>query len=185
MSEEPSEEIKQPEQDLSVSDDTAPEDDNAHYEPQAPAFTWQASEYLHHDKTPMWYMVLGGITLALVVGMVVFKQWFSIPVIVVMAAALAVYGAKKPRTLNYAVDNHGITIEGKFHPFTNFRSFAVIQDVAWHMIDLEPTQRLMPRLTVLFDSDDFQPVVSQLAAQLPEVDRAPDWTERLARYLKF
>ncbi len=148
-------------------------------------FSWQASEYIHHDKTKQWYIIVIVGALALAAGLAAFQQWFSIPVVIAMAAAIVVYGARAPRVLNYSLDDHGITIEGKSYPYSQFRSFAVVQDVAWHSIDLEPTQRFMPRLTILFDNDDFAVIVNLLSGYLPEVDRSPDWIERLSRYLKF
>ena len=140
---------------------------------------------MHKTKTKKWYIIVIAGALALSAGLAVFQQWFSIPVVIAMAAAIIVYGARPPRTLNYSLDDHGITIEGKVYPYTQFRSFAVVQDVAWHSIDLEPTQRFMPRLTILFDNDDFAVIVNLLSGYLPEVDRSPDWIEQLSRYLKF
>jgi hypothetical protein len=43
----------------------------------------------------------------------------------------------------------------------------------------------MPRLTVLFDSEDLNTIVARLSKELPREDRAPDAIERLARYLHF
>jgi len=148
-------------------------------------FVWQASEYIHHAKTTRWYGIVIVIAVLLAAGLAIFRQWFSIPVVLAMAVAIIVYGARPPRTLDYGLDEQGITIQGKSYPYSQFRSFAVYQDVAWHSIDLEPTQRFMPRLTVLFDNKDFAIIVSILTDHLPEIDRAPDWIERLSRYLKF
>ena len=164
----------QPEADLAVPEAEPSED-----------FAWEASEYLHHDKQPGWFFILGGVTLALVVAAVLTQQWFSIPVVILIGVSILVYGVKQPRVLRYALTEDGIEIGPKLYPYKNFRSFAVIQDVAWHTIDLEPTQRFMPRLTILFDDEHFPDIVSLLSEQLPEVHRTPDWVERLARYLKF
>ena len=113
------------------------------------------------------------------------RQWLSIGVFAAMGLALGVYAGKSPRVLSYQLDEKGLTIGDKFHPYDRFRSFGVIEDVAWHSIDLEPTQRFMPRLSIMFDSQHFDQIVEILTRQLPRQDRRPDWAERLSRRLKF
>lgn len=153
-------------------------------EPITP-FGWQASEYVHHQKGPLWYVGLIVLLAGLTAVAVITHEWLAIAVFVCMFLAVAVYGSRQPRTLNYAITQDGLEIEGKTYPFSNFSSFAVIQDVAWHSIDLEPTQRFMPRLTILLDDTHVEEIVSRLSAQLPRFDRKPDLIERAARYLRF
>ena len=153
--------------------------------PDVEAFSWQASEYLHHEKNALWYVIFFGVVAVSVGAAGFFQQWITMVLIAAMAAAIYLYAVRPPRILGYSLDDEGVTIEGKFHSYDNFRSFAVIEDIGWHAIDLEPTQRFMPRLTILFDTGDFQPIVNALQASLPEVDRKPDWVERLTRFLRF
>lgn len=157
-------------------------------EPQAEQITpfgWQASEYVHHQKGPLWYVGLIVLLAGLTAVAVITREWLAIAVFVCMFLAVAVYGSRQPRTLNYSISQDGLEIEGKTYPFSNFSSFAVVQDVAWHSIDLEPTQRFMPRLTILLDDSHVDEIVSRLSSQLPRFDRKPDLIERAARYLRF
>ena len=153
--------------------------------PAVAGFAWQASEFIHHDKGKAWYGLLGLVVLALLAVAYFTRQWLSIVVFVVMAIAVIVYAKKPPRTLTYELSANGIAIDGHDYPFGQFRSFAVMPDLSWHAIDLEPTQRFMPRLTVLFESDDLDAVVGHMSQYLPRVDRQPDAIERLTRYLRF
>ena len=152
---------------------------------ELPPLTWQATEYVQHHKSGGWYAGLGGVVLVLVVVAYIFHLWLSIGVFLAMGAAIAVYAHKPPRVLTYELNEDGVTIEGKQYPYRNFRSFGVVSDMDWHAIDLEPTQRFMPRLTILFGDDDFDVIVEHLSAYLPRADRNPDWIERLSRYLRF
>ena len=154
-------------------------------EPDEPAFSWQASEFVHHHKGIGWYATLAAAVLVLSILAVIFKFWLSIGVFLAMGAAIAVYAHKPPRVLTYGLDADGVSIEGKAYPYKNFRSFGVISDADWHTIDLEPTQRFMPRLTVLFGDDDFDTIVDHLSLHLPRFDRQPDLIERATRYLRF
>jgi hypothetical protein len=148
-------------------------------------FAWQASEFIHHQKQSTWYVLLFLIAAVLIGGAVWTQQWFTVAVFAVMTIALAIYAHKPPRTLLYELTEHGLTIDGKLFNFSQFRDFAVIEDIAWHSIDLEPVQRFMPRLTILFDSKDFDHIVEILGSQLPRVDRAPDLIERFTRKIRF
>lgn len=149
------------------------------------AFSWQASEYVHHHKGTVWYAILFGVT-AVLVGVVIWlKLWMSILAFVAMAGAIVVYARKPPRTLMYELTPTGITIEGKVYPFTIFRSFGVLPGDDWHTIDLEPSKRFVPRISVLFTDEDFDEIVGHLELHLPRIDRQPDVIERFTRYLRF
>ena len=152
--------------------------------PEQP-ITWQASEYVHHHKGASWYLGLAVIVVILLAIAIIFHLWLSVGVFLAMGVAIVVYAQKPPRTLTYQLDGVSVTIEGKSYPYHNFRSYAVLSDVEWHAIDLEPTQRFMPRMTVLFGDDDFDLIVGHLDLHLPRVDRNPDMIERLSRYLRF
>ena len=152
---------------------------------QPGALTWQASEYLHHQKRFGWYLVLAVMSLGLMIVAAISHQWLSIGVVLAMALALGVYAGKSPRVLNYSLDASGVAVGEKFYPYSQFRSYGVVPDVAWHSIELEPTKRFMPRLSIMFDSQHFDQIVAILSQQLPREDRRPDWVEQLSRRLKF
>jgi hypothetical protein len=85
----------------------------------------------------------------------------------------------------YELTPKGISIDGKSYAYKEFRSFGVLSDVEWHTIDLEPTKRFSPRITVLFSDDDFDEIVGHLELHLPREDQRPDVIDRLSRYLRF
>ncbi len=153
--------------------------------PDTPLVAWQASEYIHHDKRFGWYAIFFVIIAVLIAVAAVTHQWLTIGVFVVMAGALMVYANKAPRVLNYSLGDQGIMIETKFYPYNSFRSFGLIQDVAWHLIDLEPLRRFMPRLSIMFEDDKRDQILSILTEHMPRQDRQPDLVERAARYLHF
>src|SRR5687767_323629 len=89
------------------------------------SFSWEASEYVEHDRTMLWYIVLGAVTLALVVfSILVLKEWLSALVVVLMAVAIGVYARRKPGVLKYQLSDSGVKIGEKVYPYDEFRSFA-------------------------------------------------------------
>ncbi len=149
------------------------------------SFSWQASEFIHHQKSANWYLVLGLIVVVLIAAAIVTRQWFSIAVFATMTAAVVVYASKEPRLLNYRLDNRGVTIDGRFSPYSNFKSYSVYKDTGWHMIDLDPTQRFAPRVSIIFDNEDLDKITTILDSKMPRVDRQPDWIEKLTRSIRF
>jgi len=149
------------------------------------SFSWQASEFIHHQKSASWYAVLALITVALVALAIVTRQWFSIALFATMTVAVVVYASKEPRILSYRIDNTGITIDNKPNPYKNFKSYSVLKDTGWHMIDLDPTQRFMPRVSIIFDNEDLDKITALLDTKLPRIDREPDWIEKLTRSIRF
>jgi hypothetical protein len=148
-------------------------------------YSWQASEYIFHQKPLWWYGTLWLLAAGLCAGLAFFQQWLSIAVVVVMTGAVVVYSRKPPRTLNYRIDANGVTIEDKTLPHSQFKSFSVWEDVGWHEVDLEPNKRFAPRITLICESDDTDQIVALMTQHLPRQDRRPDWIERATRYLRF
>jgi hypothetical protein len=149
------------------------------------AFSWQASEYVHHKKGLGWYMMLVGVVAVLVVICIWQQWWIQIGLVVMAGVASAVYAGKPPRTLTYELTPRGVQIEGKKYPFSELRSFSVYEDTEWHSIDLIPTRRFAPAITMLFNSDDLEEIVGHLELHLPRADQKPDYVDRLTRYLRF
>jgi hypothetical protein len=149
------------------------------------AFSWQASEYVHHHKGTAWYGGLFAI-IAVLIGVAAWlHSWLEIGVFIAMCGVIVVYARKPPRTLLYELSENGIQIDRKAYPFSEFRSFAVMRDDEWHSIDLEPTRRLSPRVVLLFDPEDFEVIVGHLEMHLPREDRDWDIIETITRYLRF
>jgi hypothetical protein len=149
------------------------------------AFSWQASEYVHHHKSMGWYAALAVIVAVLISLAVWMELWLEIGVFLAMAGAVVVYARKPPRTMLYELTPEGVRIEGVLRPFSEFRSFGVIPDEEWHSIDLEPTQRLRPRTVLLFDTPDLDQITAHLERHLPREDRELDIIERVTRLVRF
>ena len=149
------------------------------------AFSWQASEYVHHVKGVGWYASLIGATVVLVLIMAVLQFWLVAALFVVMAVSVLIYARKPPRTLTYELTHDGITVEGKPYPYRDFRAFSVMSEPEWHSIELEPRKRFAPPMSLLFEDQDYETIVSHLELHLPQVQREPDIVEKITRYIRF
>lgn len=162
-------------------------DQSSNNEPENPAqFSWEASEYIEHHHSPLWYGALAAITLGFVALLVlVFKEILSALVVLLMAVAVIVYAHRKPRSLRHGVSPRGIQIGEKFYSYSEFKSFTVLGDQLVVSIELDPVKRFMPRLSMLIDQKQAPVLVDILNQHLPHEDRDPEFIDRLAHSLKF
>ena len=153
-----------------------------HIEP----ITWQASEYVHHEKQFTWFMGLLAVT-AIMVALAVFivQSWTFAILVCVMAAATIVYARRPPRVLNYTLSGDGLHIDQRLYSFHDFRSFAVVQDGPLYSIMLIPVQRFMPAVIVYFPTENGEAIVDAFGVVLPIEQRELDALDRLVRKLRF
>lgn len=167
-----------------------PAEDQWRYEaPQAPAMQevrWTASEYLAHEKSPMWYIsiLFGGAVLATLVYFLT-KDWVSVSLIALITIIFTVAAGRKPNSLEYALTDHGLEIGKKIYSYSEFRSFALVNEGAFTSVTLMPMKRFMPSIDIFYDPEDEEKVVDVLANVLPMEQHKRDFVDTLIRRLRF
>jgi len=182
----------QPQQDQNywqgASEAPADTDVEAH-EPEEESFeaiTWQASEFVHHEKGGSWFFVLLAVAVVLlVIDFFLIKSWTFGALIVVMAVSATVVGRRPPRTIDYSLTPHGIRIGEKQFSFHDFRAFGVVQENAFYSIRLIPNKRFMPMVTVYFPSDQGEQIVDMLGSVLPMESIERDVMDKLVEKIRF
>ncbi|MGH7249753.1 MAG: hypothetical protein ACREGC_02155, partial [Minisyncoccia bacterium] len=109
----------------------------------------------------------------------------TIVLVVLAVLAFGILAARKPRELDYSVDDTGLKIGEKFYQFSSFRSFSIVQEDAVESIWFMPLKRFMPPLTIYFDPEDGQKIVDVLAQILPVENRQLDPVDKLMHRLRF
>lgn len=148
--------------------------------------SWEASEYIHHAKSPLWFVgFIASMLLLLAVAYFVTHAWTFVVLVVVMSVAMGVFATRPPRTLHYTLTNTGIQIENAQYHYSDFRSFGVINDGALYSVMLIPTKRFMPAVSMYFAEEDGEKIVDILGARLPMQELHLDAIDRLMRRLRF
>ncbi len=169
--------------------DPPPADPSDSTPPAAPdtgQFSWRAHEFAQHERPFFWY--LGFIVLAiglLALSILVLKSWLGAVVIGLMLVALVTYAHRSPRELQYSISQTGLSIGGKFFPYSSFRSFAIVSMRSFLTLELDPLKRFMPRLSIFLDQPTADQVGAILAKHLPQEDRRSDLIDQLSHALKF
>lgn len=147
---------------------------------------WQASEYVEHQKSPSWFLGLWASAAALlVVAIFIMREYTFAALIVVMAAAIAIWAKRSAREMHYQLDSSALTVNGKRFTLDSFRAFGVLQEDAIYYAVLLPNKRFSPGVNVYFTHDLGERIVDMLGAALPMEDVKPDVIDNLSRRLNF
>lgn len=147
---------------------------------------WTATEFIDHKKGASWYLALAIVGVLLTGGVyVVTHDTLTTVVVAVAIAAFAYMGARKPRSLNYQIDDRGITIGEKFYDYTAFKSFSLVEQGPNSSIYFVPMKRFSPSLNIYFKYAIESEVVALLSEHLPFELRQAPLIDRLMYRLRF
>jgi hypothetical protein len=147
---------------------------------------WQASEYVEHEKSMKWFVILAVATLVLIaVAVFLLNNYTFAVLIVVMAIAVAVWARRPANEMHYRLDAAGVWVNGKFFAMHDFRSFGVMQEGAIYAVVLLPVKRLTPGVRVYFPEELGEQIVDILGTSMPMEDIQPDWIDSITRKLNF
>lgn len=147
---------------------------------------WQATEYIHREKNPLWYTGFIVITLALTAAAIFLMKEITFAILVpVMAVALFVYTRRPPRVLDYTLSRQGLHINDRLYPFAEFKGFGVIHGDDEYSVMLLPTKRFKPGVSVYFPEEAGEAIVDMLGARLPMREVHLDLVDQLIRKLRI
>ena len=172
---------KQPQLPTSNNDSApvAPEDPE-------PLIEWEASEFIHHPKTAMWYLVYGVISVAgIAAAIFLMKDWFAAFCFAVAFFTFGFFASRKPRTLHYMLDEAGLHIGDSFYAYTSYHAFGVLQEDGIYSIVLLPNARFSPILTIYFTRELGEQIVDVLSQYLPMQEVKLEWIDKISRKIRF
>lgn len=155
--------------------------------PDNPPITWSAQEYVHIDKTPIWFVIFAIAVLGLIaVDIFLLKSYTFSVLVVVMAIAIIVYIRRPPRVLTYALSPvQGLYVGERLHHFDEFRAFGIIQDGDHNSIMLIPRKRFSPGVSVYFPVESGERIVDILGQRLPMENLKLDIVDQVVRKLRL
>lgn len=161
---------------------TLPEDT-----PENPPITWEAQEYVHIDKSPLWFVAFAFVVLGLIaVDVFLLRSWTFSALVLVMTVAIIIYIRRPPRTLTYALSpQQGLYVGERLYHLNDFRAFGLIQDGTHHSIMLIPRKRFSPGVSVYFPEEAGERIVDILGQRLPMENLKLDLVDVLVRKLRL
>jgi hypothetical protein len=149
-----------------------PETHHTHHKVEHPdslpsSFTWRAPEFLYKNKTPLWYftifLVAFGVFLALLLAQ-------NYPGVVVVGALFWYFMLKAndmPRTIDYKIDTHNITVDARRMSYGEIQSFSVDASNHTPVIILNLNYTLALPVTMIVKKDDLEDIVIFLNRYIP------------------
>ncbi|MCL4387233.1 MAG: hypothetical protein M1355_01060 [Patescibacteria group bacterium] len=153
--------------------------------PQEILLSWEAPEFVHHQRNVKWYISAGIILLALLGISVYTGDWFFIIILTLASIGTFIYLNTAPKIKHYAISRVGIEIDGVFYPYENLNAFWIIYNEKVKTLNLIFKKKYLPALMILLDDQDPVLIKSILKKSLKELEREEGYTDKLTRILKF
>ncbi|HJQ09223.1 MAG TPA: hypothetical protein VJ836_07120 [Candidatus Saccharimonadales bacterium] len=156
------------------------------YVDEADSVSWTASEFVEHEKGTGWFALL---TLVMLVGVallyLITRDVISTVAVAILGIVIGVAAGRKPRVIPYKLDRSGLTINTRFHPYGNFKSFAIIDEGAFSSIMFLPLKRFMPAISVYFAPEDQDKIVAVVSQHLPLQQGGLDLIDKFMHRIHF
>lgn len=148
--------------------------------------SWQAPEFIFHEKSADWFWAVIIITTALVVGAILIKNFLLGLLVGVSGFSILMYGAKRPSVINFSISNQGIQVGGKSYLFENLEYFWVDYSPPHKkQIILESSKLLMTHIIIPLGDTDPDFVREILLQHIKEKRIEESFSETISKFLKF
>lgn len=141
---------------------------------------WQSTEYMHQERTALWFVMLAIVVVVLMVVAVLLIKSITFAILLpVMAVTLVMYVKRPPSLNDYIISRKGLHINDRLYTYDQFRSFGVVQHGGHNSIVLVPRKRFQIGQTLYFPEEVGEPLVDMLAARLPMKEVQPDVIDKI------
>lgn len=133
---------------------------------------WEAPEFVSYDRGTNWYIALFVIGAGLAGLFWWLDNFFGFAAVILAVIVFFVLSRQKPKKRIYGLNEEGIIINNKIHPFTNYKSFYITFTDNIASLHLEPTKKLAFLASALLVGVDAQKVGEFINQYLPENQKA-------------
>lgn len=166
------------------SDDEA--DPKRQPEKQKIEMAWEAPEYVYMQKSSDWYWAVGIISLALILVAIFTRNLLFAIFAAVAGFTIALWGARKPKTITIVMTGNGVAIEGRRYPYQELISFWIHYNPPLiKEISFVTKSTFLPYLRVPLGNENPAEIHAFLIRFLPEKIQEESLIDIVARTLKF
>jgi hypothetical protein len=149
--------------------------------------SWKAPEYQYYERSRLWYMLMGIVSVSLIVyGILANSLSFSI-VIVLLVGVFTLTHKEKPKIVDIVITDTGLCFDHRFYPYEDLKIFWIIFDPP-HVKTLNfRTSRISTReLGIQLGDQNPAEIRALLSTQMPEwKNRTETLSEVLIRIFKL
>lgn len=163
-----------------------PEKVNAHVFDDA-VLSFQAPEYIQHQKSALWFVVAALIGAALVFYGLATDGWTFSVAILVFAATYYLFHKEKPPVVTVKISKMGIKVGRHIFPYTSIKNFWIVYDPPLvKKLYLRMRARVQPDVYVSLEDVDPAELRHALSGHIKEAHgRTEPFADVLARLFKL
>ena len=118
-------------------------------------FVWETPSFEKPVRGPRWYVGVLVVTLFFLAYAIWTANFLFAFLILLLAIILMLSSSQEPRRTLVQIGDHGIVWGGKFIPFQNVDTFALIYEPpVTKVLYIEPHSVFVPRLRILLEEQD-------------------------------
>lgn len=149
-------------------------------------FSWEAPEFLEHERDLKWYISAGILALGLLAYSLYTKDWFFVVVIIILIIILSHHLRVKPKIRTYGIARTGIYVDKRFYSYDQIHSFWIVYQPPVKTINILFSKGYLPPLTIQLEDQDPVLIKNILKKFIPEQEkRGESFWDKTLRILKF
>ena len=149
---------------------------------------WQAPEFHYSEKDVSWYWTSAIIAIILLSASVWQKNFLFAVFIVIAEILILVWAGQKPRTIEFKLDEKGLTIDGKkFYPYSSIGAFSIDENAGgeWRELAFRFGHGMRPLLKVFVPGKRSEEIEKALAGVIQKTDFEDSFLDILQRLIGF
>jgi len=134
---------------------------------------WQAPEFYYKEKDVSWYWISAIIAIILLSASVWQKNFLFAFFIVIAEILILVWAGRKPRMLDFNINEKGLTIDGKkFYPYSTIGAFSVGENAGgeWDELAFRFNHGLRPLLKTRVPAKQSKEIEKALITVIPKTE---------------
>ena len=89
---------------------------------------WEVPEYIKYERSRVWYVIAGGLAVALFIYSIVTLNFLFSIIIGLISAIVFLHERRHPDMIHFMILEGGIVLGDRFHPYKNLNSFWIIYE---------------------------------------------------------
>jgi len=135
-----------------------------------PSVVWRAAEFERRERTLIWYVSIVTVAALLIIFALFQNNFFFAFFIFLATGVLVFFSSRKPRTIEFRIDDTGITAGLVHYAFDALEHFQVRERPGQlHEIIIKRKTTLNPLLKIAVDEKTAEAAKRKLLEKLPEM----------------
>ena len=144
---------------------------------------WTAQEFEDVERPKDWFWAVGIVTISLAVGAILINNILLGILILVSSVALVLKALKKPKLLNYEINDKEIVYGEESLTYSEIGAFGIVPEERKLLI--RPKKLSNPLVTIPLEDVPAEGVREMLSEHLPEEPLQEPLAQKIMEYLGF